>query len=345
MPPSQQKALLLDSKFGKFVLKTTDVPKPGPGEILVKIKATALNPLDWKIQKYGLAIEKFPAILGSDMAGEVEQLGEGITGFVVGDRVLSQGVMTSNRTRYFQQYAIVNPETLGKIPSNMSFEDASTIPLCLSTAYVGLYSSAPHGLALPNPLISGRDQLIGETLVIFGGSSSVGQFGIQLAKLSGFSRIIVTSSLKHTTFLQSLGATHILDRNSSADALAMEISKIAGSVKYVFDAISLPDTQKLGYSLLASGGRLVLVCPDAVENKVNGRSVSAVFGTLDNPANQDELLILYKKITGLLEQGEIKPNRVEVLKNGLGGILGGLEKLEKDLVSGVKLVVRPGDTA
>ncbi|PFH48317.1 hypothetical protein AMATHDRAFT_150193 [Amanita thiersii Skay4041] len=345
MAPSQQKALFLDSKFGKFVLGTTDVPKPGPGEILVKIKAAALNPIDWKIQKYGIFVEKFPAILGTDMAGEVEQLGEGVTGFAVGDRVLSQGSMASNRTTFFQQYAIVSPETLGKIPSNMTFEDASTIPLGLTTAYIGLYNSVPHGITLPNPLVSGRNQLAGESLVILGGSSSVGQFAIQLAKLSGFSHIIVTSSLKHTTFLQSLGATHVLDRNLPADALATEISRIAGSIKYVFDAISLPETQKFGYSLLSSGGRLALVLPDAVENKVAGKDISVVFGTLDNPANRDVLLILYKNIANLLEQGAIKPNHVEVLKNGLGGILGGLEKMEKDLVSGVKLVIRPGDTA
>ncbi|PFH50023.1 hypothetical protein AMATHDRAFT_75844 [Amanita thiersii Skay4041] len=335
MAPSQQKALFLDSKFGKFILDTTDVPKPGPGEILVKVKAAALNPLDWKIQKYGVFIEKFPAILGSDMAGEIKQLGEGVTGFVVGDKVLSQGAFAANKTMFLQQYAIVKPETLAKLPSNMTFEDAATIPLGLTTAYLD---------SLPNPLISGLNRLAGESLVVLGGSSSVGQFAIQLAKLSGFSHIVVTSSLKHTSFLQSLGATHVLDRNASPDMLITEISKIVGSIKYVFDAISTPETQKLGYSLLASGGRLVLVLPDAVENKMAEKGVSLVFGTVDNPVNQDALLLLYKNITGLLADGAIKPNRVEILKNGLGGILVGLAKMERDLMSGVKLVVKPYET-
>ena len=87
MAPLTQKALLLDAKFGKFVVDTIPVPKPGPGEILVKVKAAALNPVDWKVQKYGIFVEKYPAILGTDVAGDVEELGEGVTDFKKGDRV------------------------------------------------------------------------------------------------------------------------------------------------------------------------------------------------------------------------------------------------------------------
>ena len=87
MAPSSQKALLLDAKFGKFVVGTIPVPKPGPGEILVKIQAAALNPVDWKVQKYGIFADKFPAVLGMDIAGGVEELGEGVTDFKIGDRV------------------------------------------------------------------------------------------------------------------------------------------------------------------------------------------------------------------------------------------------------------------
>ena len=87
MAPPTQKALLLDAKFGKFVVDTIPVPKPGPGDILVKVKAAALNPVDWKIQKYGMLVETFPAILGLDISGDVEELGEGVTDFKKGDRV------------------------------------------------------------------------------------------------------------------------------------------------------------------------------------------------------------------------------------------------------------------
>ena len=87
MAPLTQKALILDAKLGKFSVDIVQVPKPGSGEILIKVKAAALNPVDWKIHKYGFLVEKFPAILGTDIAGDVEEIGEGVTEFQKGDRV------------------------------------------------------------------------------------------------------------------------------------------------------------------------------------------------------------------------------------------------------------------
>lgn len=87
MTASKQKVLYVESKGGKFVIGEKDIQKPGPGELLVKILASALNPADWKIQKYAVFIEEYPAILGGDIAGDVVELGEGVTGFAVGDRV------------------------------------------------------------------------------------------------------------------------------------------------------------------------------------------------------------------------------------------------------------------
>lgn len=86
MVQSTQKALLLDAKLGNFVVNSIPVPKPGRGEILVKVKAAALNPADWKAHK-GLVAVKFPAILGADISGDVEELGEDVTDFKNGDRV------------------------------------------------------------------------------------------------------------------------------------------------------------------------------------------------------------------------------------------------------------------
>lgn len=88
MTPRTQKALLLKTAKSSFALETTNTPTPGPGEILVKVQATSLNPIDWKIQKYSLIVKDYPAVLGVDAAGDVEELGEGVTGVSVGDRVL-----------------------------------------------------------------------------------------------------------------------------------------------------------------------------------------------------------------------------------------------------------------
>lgn len=86
MPPIQQ-ALLLKKKFGDLVLDKIPIPTPGPGEIRVKILSSSLNPVDWKIQKHGIFLDEFPAILGFDIAGEVDELGPGVKEFNVGDRV------------------------------------------------------------------------------------------------------------------------------------------------------------------------------------------------------------------------------------------------------------------
>ena len=87
MASSTQKALLLNEKFANLVVDIIPIPKPGPKDILVKVQAAALNPVDWKIQKYGIFVEKFLAILGTDISGDVEEIGGDVTDFKKGDRV------------------------------------------------------------------------------------------------------------------------------------------------------------------------------------------------------------------------------------------------------------------
>ena len=83
-----QKSLVLREQGGSFAVCDTDIPKPGPGELLIEIHATALNPVDWKIQAYWFsAVKSYPAILGTDGAGIVKEIGEGVTDFAVGDKV------------------------------------------------------------------------------------------------------------------------------------------------------------------------------------------------------------------------------------------------------------------
>lgn len=82
-----QTALLLLAKQGKFAVVPRPVPKPGTGEILIKILAAGLNPVDWKIQQYGFAVEEYPAVIGQDIAGVVEEIGQGVTTFARGDKV------------------------------------------------------------------------------------------------------------------------------------------------------------------------------------------------------------------------------------------------------------------
>ena len=135
---------------------------------------------------------------------------------------------------------------------------------------------------------------------------------IQLAKLSGFSPIITTSSLHHADYLKTLGATHVVDRKVSGADLASEVNAITQNVpiKYVVDSISTSDTQQSGYDLLASGGKLVIFLPIAVK-KTDDKEVFHVLGTSAHPANAKLLESLYHdNLERLLREGDIKVKHI-----------------------------------
>ncbi|KZT68004.1 GroES-like protein [Daedalea quercina L-15889] len=352
--PDTQKALVLPAKQADFVIHSISVPKPGPGQLLVKIHAVALNPVEWKIQKTGIIVHEFPAIIGMDIAGTVEKLGDGVEHFTLGDRVVSEGQFAIPHAG-FQQYTITNADVTAKIPDSVTFEQASTIPVGLVTAALGLFTpTVPTGSDFGSAGLqapwqdSGHGAYAGKPFLIFGGASSVGQYVIQLAKLSGFSPIITTASLHNADLLRSLGATHVLDRKLSLEQLRQEIAKIStGALDIIYDAVSLPDTQLAAYELLAPGGTLVLVLYPAIptERLQQGKNVVKAFGQANLPEeNRVVSAKLFSKLTVWLEEGMIKPNRVEVLPGGLEGILDGLDRLRNNRVSGVKLVAHPQET-
>ncbi|KAJ3548044.1 hypothetical protein NMY22_g1422 [Coprinellus aureogranulatus] len=154
---------------------------------------------------------------------------------------------------------------------------------------------------------------------------------LQLAKLSGFSPIITTASLRHEGSLKAIGATHVFDRN-----------------KHLMDAISTPETQRQGFDILAPGGKQVLVLPAEEFWKEEGerqeKTALQVYGSKAFPEHVELLKELWANFTELLEKGLIKPHNVEVLPNGLNGIPDGLTKSEEGKVSNTKLVAHPQET-
>lgn len=112
--PTQQKVLFLQEKQGSCAVSSSDVPKPSAGELLIKNEAAGLNPVDWKIQAFGLFVKTYPAILGLDAAGTVEAVGEGVTTFKKGDRVLYEGFL-DNKLATFQQYTVIAASLAAKV--------------------------------------------------------------------------------------------------------------------------------------------------------------------------------------------------------------------------------------
>ncbi|KAG9106200.1 hypothetical protein FRC07_008929, partial [Ceratobasidium sp. 392] len=147
--------------------------------------------------------------------------------------------------RTFQQYALVDSEAMAKTPENISDDQASTIPAAAATALMAIFQKS--GVAFPEegPTTSEKP------ILVLGGSSSVGQYAIQLARIADFSPIITTASSAHTSLLEPLGATHALDHNADAHSVQV-VSSIP--VSFVVDTISVASTQILALDVFDLAG-------------------------------------------------------------------------------------------
>jgi len=228
-------AAWLGAKRAKLEVRPAPYTPPRENEIVVKNYAVAINPLDWMIQVAGIfRWIKYPFVLGSDIAGEVVEVGNAVTRFKVGDRVLGHAVGTDRKRNNpaegaFQSYTVVLAHMAAPIPLTMSYEHAAVLPLALSTAACGLFQK--DHLALHYP--SATPQPTGKTLLVWGGSTSVGSNAIQLAVAAGY-EVITTSSPRNFDYVTKLGASQVFDYNSTtvaADVIAALKGKtIAGAL-------------------------------------------------------------------------------------------------------------------
>ncbi|KAI0046058.1 GroES-like protein [Auriscalpium vulgare] len=360
MSPTTQQAFILPAKFANFYVGPRPVPQPGPGFVLVKIESAALNPVDNFIQKAGYFVEEFPGVTGNDAAGTVEEVGEGVTNVKKGDRVVYQGWWNHADRGTLQQYGLADAAEFGiaKIPGNISFDEAATIPLGLATAVVGLYGEREDPMTMgrggrtgliPPWDAAGRGAYSGPALVT-GGASSVGQFAIQLLKLSGYSPIITTASAHNEAYCKAAGATHVIDyRKVSYPELPAAVAQITSApVSIVYDAISLEDSQKASWQILAPNGNVIVTLPPVVgktgADAEDGKRLVYTFGAVHDPTNREVGRAMYRALPGLLAEGLLKPNAVEVLPDGLAGVQGGLDRMANGKVSGVKLIAHPQET-
>jgi NADPH:quinone reductase-like Zn-dependent oxidoreductase len=172
----------------KLSLQVKEAPytRPLANEIVIKNGAVAVNPLDWIKRDMGeLMFDwiKYPFIFGTDVAGEVVEIGSSVTRFKIGDRVLGYALGMNKKTvgsakSGFQTYTVLADHMTSAIPVNLSFEKAAVIPLGLSTAACGLFQEDQLGLELPSVPRSRAGN--GKTLIVWGGSTSVGVNAIQV---------------------------------------------------------------------------------------------------------------------------------------------------------------------
>ncbi|TFY76419.1 hypothetical protein EWM64_g7593 [Hericium alpestre] len=241
-----------------------------------------------------------------------------------------------------QQYTVAIATRAAKIPGNISFDEAATLPSNIATAAIGIY-----GGRLDPPGARGPYQGAGYTapwteggigkykyqpIVVIGGSSSVGQYAIQLAKLSGFNPIITTASTSNEEYCKRAGATHVIDYHATPySALPAAVSQITTEpVELVYAAISSEEAQRAALEVVAKSGYVVLTLPPtigALGERSDGMKVIFVMGSVNVPENYEFGDKMYAALPGLLARGDIKPNRTEVLLGGLAGAPAGVERL------------------
>lgn len=203
------KALILEGFNTPYQLQDRPKPTAGGGEVLVKIKESGVNPLDLKIIAGQAAHAKavLPAILGIDMAGVVEALGEGVSGFKVGDEVYGMTGGIAGVPGSLAEYAAVDADLLALKPQNLSMREAAALPLIFITAWEGLVDRAKVGE--------------GKTVLIHGGAGGVGHVGIQIAKAFGATVFSTVDPANHD-LIRSYGAIPIDYKNVSVEAYVQE---------------------------------------------------------------------------------------------------------------------------
>ncbi|XAS63749.1 NADP-dependent oxidoreductase [Micrococcaceae bacterium Sec5.8] len=238
------------SEYGNpDVLELTEqaAPKVGPGMVLVKVKASSVNPVDWKIMAGHLDQVmdlQFPAIPGWDVAGVVESVGIDAPHFQPGDEVISYGRKNYVHGGSFAEYIALPERLLARRPASLGWNESAGLPLAGLTAY---------------QVLTRLGLKTGETVLIHGGSGGVGSLGIQIAAALG-ARVIATASEKNHDFLRSLGAEPV----SYGQGLADRVRALCpGGVDIVADFVG--GNLDATLAVLADGGRHASIADSDVE--------------------------------------------------------------------------------
>jgi len=265
---------------GQLVFSNVPMPAIARDEILVKVKSTAVNHLDL-VKASGTAREIFridlPWIPGHEFSGVVEQIGGDVAAWAPGDAVFGANGIGGA----YAEYLAVEPALIARKPSNLSFEEAASVPVAAQTAWQGLFTHAHLEK--------------GQTILIHGGAGAVGAYAVQLASHAG-ATVIATASGNDEAYLNSIGASRAINyRESQFETVLQE------KVDLVFDVIG-GDTQKRSFLVLKEGGHLVsAIQPPSQEEAARHR----VSGTMMRLAPSGEVL---GRIARLLEEGTIRPD-------------------------------------
>jgi NADPH:quinone reductase-like Zn-dependent oxidoreductase len=251
------KAVMLDEFGGPEVLRLRDVEKPSAAhdELLIKVRNSAINALDWKLRKgmgemLGLHLA-FPFILGCEVAGTVEAVGSDVRQFKVGDDVF--GFVDVARSGGYAEYVTVKESEMALKPQSIDFAHAAAIPVGALTSWQALFDAAK--------LQSGQ------TVLVHGATGGVGTIAVQLAKAKG-ACVIGTASGRSEDFVRSLGADEFIDYTT------IRFENVVHDVDVVFDTVG-GETQERSFQTLKRGGFLVSIVTPPSESLATQYGVGA----------------------------------------------------------------------
>jgi NADPH:quinone reductase len=318
------KALLLEDKnmWREMKVSETEKPAPGPGEVLVKVKAAGLNPVDYKTATSGNPNWSYPHILGVDAAGVIEETGDGVSEFQKGDRVFYHGNLTKKGG--FAEFAVTTAHTVARIPDELSFEDAAALPCAGMTAY--------------QALIRKMNLQSGETILIHGGAGGVGGFAIQLAKNIG-AKVITTCSPENEEHVKELGADYVIFyKTEDVHARILEITENTG-VNAVLDTVSR-DNATDSLKSITFNGRIAFIAGNPDYSAVKPFSQALSFHEIalgaahfsNNIEVQKDLAAMNEELANLVVEGKLSTMISE--KITLEEVPSGLIKLSERHVKG-----------
>ncbi|KAI8585713.1 chaperonin 10-like protein [Geranomyces variabilis] len=308
-------------------------PAAKDGQVVIKVHAAAANPLDAKMAKEGFMIRAYPARLGVDISGTISAIGSDVTAFKVGDAVFARPQMDG-----FAEYSTATVRHTWKKPDNLSFEQAATIPVGTLTAVIGLFSE--KGLKLTRPKDAAKPRTPeGKYILVWGGSSNVGSYAVQLAAAAGYT-VIATASPKQRDAVLALGAAHVVDY-SAPDAVEQIRELTKGECRLALNAVGGDATVQAAAALRADErepSTVVSVAATLGAIPAGVTLLPPIFGfdpTLVDFVHE----MIRNELVEYFAKNEIKPSRVKVVKGGLDGVGEALELLASKKVSGEKLVV------
>jgi NADPH:quinone reductase-like Zn-dependent oxidoreductase len=278
---STMKAVRIRSFGGPEVLELTDIEKPTPkdGEVLIKVRAASVNPVDYKIRSGAYPMvkqEQLPKVLGRDVAGEIERCGRAVRDFKEGDTVYA---MLDGGPGGYAEYVAVQADLVAPKPGQLDYRAAAAVPLAGLTAWQGLFD---HG-----------HLLAGQRVLIHGGAGGVGHLAVQFAKATG-AVVATTVGTEDVEFVKHLGADEVIDYTQE------RFEDEVHDVDLVLDLIA-GETQERSWAVLKDGGAMISSLAKPSEAKARERHARAA-SFLAHP-DRGELI----EIGQLIDAGRVHP--------------------------------------